>query len=71
MKSAEIIILPVKDREKAKDFYIKLGFKLIVEAPMPEGGMWVSTWTSQRRTSISLSNFHGLICETDEYRDKK
>ena len=66
MKSIEIIMLPVKDREKAKDFYFKLGFKLIAEAPMPEGGMWVQLGLPNSETSISLSTFHGLICETDD-----
>src|SRR5688572_2367121 len=33
MKSIEIIMLPVKDRQKAKEFYLKLGFQVIVEAP--------------------------------------
>ena len=37
MKSVEIIMLPVKDRQKAKEFYLKLGFEVIVEAP-------ASTW---------------------------
>ena len=41
MKSVEIIMLPVQDRQKAKEFYSKLGFQLLVEAPMPEGGMWI------------------------------
>lgn len=33
MKSVEIIMLPVKDRQKAKEYYLKLGFKVVVEAP--------------------------------------
>ena len=35
MKSVEIIMLPVKDRQKAKEFYLKLGFQVVVEAPGP------------------------------------
>ena len=57
-------MLPVKDRQKAKEFYFKLGFKLIVEAPMPEGGMWIQLGFPNSETSISLSTFHGLIFET-------
>ena len=34
MKSVEIIMLPVADRQKAKEFYLKLGFEVIVEAPL-------------------------------------
>jgi predicted lactoylglutathione lyase len=28
MKSVEIIMIPVEDRQKAKEFYLKLGFQL-------------------------------------------
>lgn len=66
MKTAEIIMLPVKDRQKSKEFYIKLGFKLIAEAPMPEGEMWVQLGLPGSDTSISLASFHGLICETGD-----
>ena len=66
MKSTEIIMLPVKDRQKAKEFYLSLGFKLIVEAPMPEGDMWIQLGLPNSETSISLASFHGLICETND-----
>ena len=66
MKSAEIIMLPVKDRRKAKEFYIKLGFKLIAEAPMPEGEMWIQLGLPNSETTVSLASFHGLIFETDD-----
>ena len=51
MKSTEIIMLPVKDRQKAKEFYLSLGFKLIVEAPMPEGDMWIQLGLPNSETS--------------------
>ena len=41
MKSVEIIMLPVKDRQKAKEFYLKLGFQVIVEAPDAHGETWI------------------------------
>ena len=66
MKSAEIIMLPVKDRQKAKEFYMKLGFNLVVEAPMPEGGMWIQMGLPHSETTISLADFHGIICETED-----
>ena len=66
MKATEIVMLPVKDRQKAKEFYLKLGFKLIVEAPMPEGGMWIQLGLPNSKTSISLASFHGIICETND-----
>jgi predicted lactoylglutathione lyase len=31
MKAMEIIMLPVKDRQKAKEFYLKLGFQIVIE----------------------------------------
>jgi catechol 2,3-dioxygenase-like lactoylglutathione lyase family enzyme len=66
MKSVEIIMLPVQDRQKAKEFYGKLGFQLIAEAPMPEGGMWIQMGLPGSETSISLAGFHGIIYETDD-----
>jgi catechol 2,3-dioxygenase-like lactoylglutathione lyase family enzyme len=65
MKSVEIIMLPVQNRQMAKEFYLKLGFQLIAEAPMPEGGMWIQMGLPGSETSISLAGFHGIIYETD------
>lgn len=33
MRSIELISIPVTDQQVAKEFYLKMGFKLIVEAP--------------------------------------
>jgi predicted lactoylglutathione lyase len=33
MKAIEIIMIPVTDQQKSKDFYLKLGFEVIIEAP--------------------------------------
>ncbi|HEV8508274.1 MAG TPA: VOC family protein [Chitinophagaceae bacterium] len=65
MKSVEIIMLPVADRQKAKEFYVKLGFKLIVEAPAEHGETWIQMGLPGNNTTISLSGFQGIICETD------
>ena len=64
MKSIEIIMLPVKDRQKAKEFYLKLGFQVIVEAPAAHGETWIQLGLPNSRT-ISLAGFQGTICETD------
>jgi len=64
MTSTEIIMLPVKDRQKAKEFYLKLGFQIIAEAPMPEGETWIQMGLPGSETSISLASFHAVICET-------
>jgi len=65
MKSVEIIMLPVKDRQKAKAFYLKLGFQVIVEAPDPHGETWIQVGLPNSSTSISLAGFQGTIFETD------
>jgi catechol 2,3-dioxygenase-like lactoylglutathione lyase family enzyme len=65
MKSVEIIMLPVKDRQKAKEFYLKLGFQVVVEAPDAHGGTWIQVGLANSGTSLSLAGFQGTICETD------
>lgn len=65
MKSVEIIMVPVKDRQKAKEFYLKLGFQLIVEAPGSHGDTWIQMGIPGSDTTISLAGFQGIICETD------
>ena len=65
MKSIEIIMVPVKDRQKAKEFYLKLGFQVIVEAPAAHGETWIQLGLPNSSTTISLAGFQGTICETD------
>ena len=65
MKSVEIIMLPVKDRQKAKAFYLNLGFQIVVEAPGAHGDTWIQMGLPNSNTTISLAGFHGIICETD------
>jgi catechol 2,3-dioxygenase-like lactoylglutathione lyase family enzyme len=65
MKSVEIIMIPVSDRQKAKEFYVKLGFKVVVEATDPHGDAWIQMGLPGGDTYISLSGFQGIICETD------
>lgn len=66
MKSLEIIMLPVKDRQKAKEFYLKLGFQVVVEAADPHGDTWIQMGLPNSNTTISLAGFQGIICETDD-----
>src|SRR3954465_12932253 len=66
MKSVEIIMIPVKDRQKAKEFYLKLGFKVLVEAPDPHGETWIQMGLPGCNTTLSLAGFPGTICETDD-----
>lgn len=65
MRSLEIIMLPVKDRQKAKEFYLQLGFQVTIEATDPHGESWIQMGLPDSNTTISLSNFHAIICETD------
>ena len=69
MKSVEIIMLQVKERQKAKEFYLKLGFQVIVEASDPHGETWIQMGLAPGNTSISLAGFQGIICETDNIEE--
>ena len=64
MKSIEIIMLPVKDRQKAKEFYLQLGFQVITEANDPHGEAWIQVGMPGGETTFSLSSFPAVICET-------
>ena len=70
MKSVDIIMIPVKDRQKAKEFYLKLGFQIIVEAPDPHGEAWIQMGLPNSSTSISLAGFQGIICETENIENE-
>nr|WP_294947431.1 VOC family protein [uncultured Mucilaginibacter sp.] len=66
MKLLEIVMLPVSDRQKAKEFYLKLGFAVTVEATDPHGDAWIQMGLPGGNTTISLAGFQALICETDD-----
>ena len=66
MKSMEIIMLPVADRQKAKEFYLKLGFEIVIEAPGAHGETWIQMRLPGSNTTISLAGFNGIICETND-----
>ena len=64
MKTIEIIMIPVSDQQKAKEFYIKLGFQVVAEAPSHHGQTWIQMGLPNGGATISLANFHGIIIET-------
>ena len=64
MKSVEIIMIPVADQQKAKAFYLNLGFQVVVEAPMGNGETWLQLGLPNGETTISLAKFQGIILET-------
>lgn len=65
MKSLEIIMIPVKDRQKAKAFYQQLGFEVVIEAPDPHGETWIQMALPGGGSTISLASFQGIICQTE------
>jgi catechol 2,3-dioxygenase-like lactoylglutathione lyase family enzyme len=70
MKSVEIIMVAVKDRQKAKEFYLNLGFKVIVETQDPHGDAWIQMGFPGSNTTISLAGFQAIICETEDIEDQ-
>ena len=64
MENIEIIMIPVTDQQKAKEFYMKLGFQLIMEAPSDHGETWIQLGLPDQNIYISLAKFSGIILET-------
>ncbi len=54
MKEVSIVSIPVTDQQKAKEFYLHLGFVIMVEAPMGPGQTWVQMKLPDTQTSIAL-----------------
>jgi predicted enzyme related to lactoylglutathione lyase len=57
MKGIEIISIPVTNQQAAKEFYLKMGFTLIVEAPYEGGSNWIQLGIPGSDTSITLVNW--------------
>ena len=70
MKKLEVIMLPVADQQKAKEFYLTLGFELLVEAPMGNGETWLQLGLPGAETSISLARFNGVVIETADIENE-
>jgi predicted enzyme related to lactoylglutathione lyase len=76
MKAISIISIPVTDQEAAKQFYLKLGFKILVEAPFEKGQKWVQlALPGQEAVSITLvtwfpnmpaGSVNGFVIKTDD-----
>jgi len=75
MKSISIISIPVTDQQAAKEFYLKLGFKLLVEAPF-DTHKWIQlAFPGQEAVSIALvtwfpnmpaGSVNGFVINTDD-----
>ncbi len=70
MNSIDIIMLPVADRQRAKEFYKQLGFEVIREAPDAHGNEWIQMSLPGSPTTISLNSFQGMICSVDDIQAK-
>ena len=66
MNTIEVITIAVADQQKAKEFYMKLGFQLMIETPMGNGQNWVQLGLPNQTTSLALLNFSSLVFETDD-----
>lgn len=58
MKAIEVVSIPVKDQSVSKEFYLKIGFELIIESPMGNGQTWVQLGLPGSSTSISLISWY-------------
>jgi hypothetical protein len=59
-----------REQQKAKQFYLSLGFELIMEAPSSHGETWIQLGLPGSATTISLAKFHGIIIETNNIEEK-
>jgi catechol 2,3-dioxygenase-like lactoylglutathione lyase family enzyme len=75
MKFIEVISIPVSDQAASKEFYLKIGFEIIIEALMGEGGNWIQLGLPGQTTSITLVNWfpqmqpgtmHGLVVHSED-----
>jgi catechol 2,3-dioxygenase-like lactoylglutathione lyase family enzyme len=80
MKSIEIISIPVTDQQRAKEFYLNLGFEVIVEAPFEGDKKWLQMGFPGSALSITLVTWfenmpagciNGLIIKTDDLNKDK
>ena len=73
MEFVEIISIPVSNQDASKEFYQKIGFEIVIEAPMGDGNTWIQLGLPGQVTSITLVNWfkqmtpgsmHGLVLKT-------
>jgi len=75
MKNISIISIPVTDQQRAKEFYVKAGFTLLLENKMGPDQTWIQLGFPGAETSITLVNWfpnmppgsiRGLVVDTDD-----
>ncbi|MGZ3821550.1 MAG: VOC family protein, partial [Mucilaginibacter sp.] len=80
MKAITIISVPVTDQQAAKQFYLNLGFTLLVEGPFGPGQNWVQlALPGQEALSITLVTWfpeltpgciRGFVIKVDNLADE-
>lgn len=75
LKKIDVISIPVSDQQRAKVFYQKLGFELMVENDMGNGQTWIQLGLPGSFTSITLvtwfkkmpaGTIQGLVIRCDD-----
>jgi catechol 2,3-dioxygenase-like lactoylglutathione lyase family enzyme len=75
MKTVEIISVPVKDQQKSKDFYVRLGMKLLREEPFGKDQSWVQLGFKDGGPTLTLvtwfekmpaGSMQALVISTDD-----
>ncbi len=73
MKSIQIISIPVTNQDKAKEFYVKIGFQVLMEAAYGEG-KWIQLGFPGQDACITLvtwfpnmpaGSLRGFVIKTD------
>lgn len=80
MKKIEVISIPVSDQDKSKEFYLQLGFTVVIEAPLGNNQKWVQMAYKGDGASITLVNWfpqmppgcvQGLVIKTEDVEKDK
>ncbi len=75
MKTISVISIPVKDQQKAKEFYLLMGFELIMETPFDKGQYWIQLGLPGGGPTITLvtwfdkmpaGSLQGILIETED-----
>jgi predicted enzyme related to lactoylglutathione lyase len=75
MKAVEIVSIPVTDQARAKEFYLRMGFTLLTEAPFGKDQQWIQLGLPGGGASITLvtwfkempaGSVRGLVIGTDD-----
>ena len=75
MKTLTLVSIPVTDQQRAKEFYLKFGFEIMVEAPMGPDQTWLQMRLPNNPVSVTLVNWfdkmpagsmQGMIIQTND-----